>query len=422
MHYSIVTNTLVAVESPTDEQVTLIESLPRQDSVMWKKQQAYFAYLRDRKYWILCKCNGQALIHVKSGKNYYYLFSRISEKRAEHEQGCEFKAVPSGNTQRGGDVTKIRGTEYDFFAEKTGTRSEPKPENESTQSVRTRQSKLFRLIRHVMRDGNLHRIVNGQSPGYMKQRDTFLHAARGINMGGVPLNDLPFFQCTPKSLAMVRNRLFSTQFKQGQSKTALLIWIADTYEVNNDTLSFTYSQDKALSLNECRTLLHHARGDKNDGPFMIAVLYKYGQNKEGKNCFSYPSAYVIPILSKHSWILCDSGYEREMAKALESMARIEWKENGVSSVIEKPIEPLEGVGEGNVIPDFDVCVEGKRQFIEVMGYRTEEYIERKARVVPLMERVAPVDEFIAYRFSCDEQRQSTMFKYAVKVFKELQAP
>lgn len=421
MHYSIVTNNLVAVESPTEEQVTLIESLPRQESLMWKKQQAYFAYLRDRKYWILCKCNGRALIHVKSGKNYYYLFSRISEKRAEHEQGCEFKAVPSGQTQRGGDITKIRGKEYDFFAEKTGTRSEPKTDNESTQSVRTRQSKLFRLLRHVMRDANLHRIVNGQSPGYMQQRDAFLNAAKAINMGGVPLHDITFFQCTPKALAMVRNTLFSTQFKKGQSKTALLVWIADTYEVNNDTLSFTYSQDKALSLPECRTLLHHARGDKEDGPFMIAALYKYGQNKEGKNCFSYPSAYVMPILSKHCWMLCDSGYEREMASALGRIARQEWEKSCVESVIEKPIEPLEGVGDGNVIPDFDVRVGAQRRFIEVMGYRTEEYIERKARVVPLMERIAPVDEFIAYRFSSDEQRHITMFKYAVKVLKELQA-
>lgn len=420
MHYSIVTNNLMEVEAPTEEQVTLIESLPRQGSTLWQKQQAYFAYLRERKYWILCKCNGRALIHVKSGKNYYYLFSRLSEKRPEHEQGCEFKAVPSGNKTQAGDITKIRSKDYDFFAEKTGARSEPRDNDDSAHTVRTRQSKLFRLLRHVMRDANLHRIVNGQSPGYMLQRDAFLNAAQAITLGGVPLNTVTFFQCTAKALAMVRNTLFNTQFKKGQSKTALLLWIADTYELNNDTLTFSYSKGKSMTLPQCRTLLHHARGGREDGPFLIATLYKFGQNKEGKNSFSYPSAYVIPLLSKHCWILCDSRYEREMGKALGYVARMEHENAGVASVIEKPIEPLEGVGEGNITPDFDVRVGDRRLFIEVMGYRTEEYIERKARVVPLMERIAPVDEFIAYRFASDEQRKGTMFKYAVKVLKGLQ--
>lgn len=282
MHYSIVTNNLNAVEAPTDEQVTLIESLPRQGSTLWQKQQAYFAYLRERKYWILCKCNGRALIHVKSGKNYYYLFSRLSEKRAEHEKGCEFKAMPSGNKSQAGDITKIRNKDYDFFTEKTGTRSEARDNDDSTHSVRTRQSKLFRLLRHVIRDASLHKIVNGQSPGYMQNRDAFLNAAKAITLGGVALNTVTFFQCTGKALAMVRNTLFNTQFKKGQSKTALLMWVADTYEFNNDTLMFTYSNEKSMSLPECRVLLHHARGDSEDGPFLIAALYKYGQNKEGK--------------------------------------------------------------------------------------------------------------------------------------------
>lgn len=176
-----------------------------------------------------------------------------------------------------------------------------------------------------------------------------------------------------------------------------------------------------MTLKECRILLHHARGDKSDGPFLVAALYKYGKSKDNKRCFSYPTAYVIPILSKHCWMFCDSRYEREMAASLCNFAKLDYRKNNISSLISKPIEPLKDVGENNITPDFDIQIGRNRVFIEVMGYQTSEYIERKKTVVPLMEQVAPVSEFIAYRYVNAIERQKVMFKYAVKIFKGLQS-
>ncbi|GHG07954.1 hypothetical protein [Thalassotalea marina] len=419
MRYSIVTNNLDAVESPSDKQVELIENILKSGTSEWHQQQVYFSYLRERNYWILCKCNGRALIHVKSGPNYYYLFSRNSEKRVEHQRECQFRAIASTNSKEKGDIKTITGTDYDFFIEKSSEHSLSNKRENPSRGIRSRQSKLFKLIRHVMRNAENHHIINGCLNGYQTEKDKFLMAAKEIKLGGIHLHEVTFFQQSRASLKYVRDKLFNTKFKQGHHKTAFLIWIADSYELNNNTLSFNYNKDKSMSLNECRALLHHARGDREDGPFFIAALYKYGKNKDGKMCFSFPSAYVVPILSKHSWMICDSNYEREMAYALSSFAKIEFKNIGITSVIEKPIEPLKDIGENNIIPDFDIRVGDKRKFIEVMGYRTLDYIERKERVVPLMERVAPVDEFIAHRFSNKEERQKTMFKYAVKIFKEL---
>lgn len=415
MTYTILrSDTLNAVGTVSPEQAKMIVKPYPPGTSQWHSQQAFLSHLKDRRYWLQCDCNQQSLIYIGKSPNYLYLYSLTGSQRPPHEPTCSFSEKNKAPSKP--DTKPLKDDEdYAFFPIPKGTAPQKASARTGPSQRKAKENQLFRMLRHIAKAGALHRVSNGKFSTYTQQKQKFLAGAKTRKLNGVPLDELTFFNMPVTG--PVRSRLFNTKFDKTHLPTALLIWIADAYQLEDDTLSFQFSNDKTFSIKDTNTSLHHALGNKSDGPFLIAALYRYGPDKDQKNRFTFPLTYVIPIVADTCWMFVDSHKERAMAKALLGRSRYFYENQNIHSVITKPVEPFSQFPSDNITPDFHLNIVGFELFLEVMGFNTWEYIQRKQRTVPMMEEIAPVWEFNAHQYGDHEALSMACFKYTLHIFK-----
>lgn len=145
-------------------------------------------------------------------------------------------------------------------------------------------------------------------------------------------------------------------------------------------------------------------------PYLAACVIA---RAKGSGPFEVLSAYAHPCASDDHLMLVDSNLERQTLAQLVSLQRWLLNRQEVGVTIEKPMADIGLAGDGAadprppIIPDFVVRLvnratgkEGRAAVVETMGFASDAYRARKARVHPFMSAAlegAPVVEHDFYR-------------------------
>ncbi|NIK07419.1 hypothetical protein FHY11_000885 [Xanthomonas arboricola] len=139
-------------------------------------------------------------------------------------------------------------------------------------------------------------------------------------------------------------------------------------------------------------------GEGTEGPWLAIALVAL---LPGQSSPQICQVYLHPLNKLGSYVLVDSGLERQTLGLLEKML---FKFNGMKKPFEiiKPLIDLKLDGQG-VRPDFILEARGKRLIVETMGFKDEEYLEQKERMHELMRKLPGVVDLFAHDGSNDRE-------------------
>ncbi|MGH8159356.1 MAG: hypothetical protein ACREPQ_14645 [Rhodanobacter sp.] len=131
-------------------------------------------------------------------------------------------------------------------------------------------------------------------------------------------------------------------------------------------------------------------GEDSCGPYLALLLYG---RAAGAAKIEPATAFVTPIYRGNMLLPVDSDLERRtLAILLRQQSWLNLQKN-LKVTITKPLSdiPVSHAAAKAVRPDFLVTLPGRGTVVvETMGYSTEEYLERKARLHPAMESIGKV--------------------------------
>ncbi len=420
MDYFIVKKNGQEVKALSDEQLSWLLVPPSPDTPDFESRKKFLSNLHSHGQWIRCGCNGKAILYIGQSAA-PYVYSRTDSKHADHEDFC---ALKPGEKSKQGNPPKP-------LSEDKGFNLQPKPKEPSnpkrqrangnvTSNSRRRENPFFRLIRGMFLKAKLNQVENGKKSVYSDQKDALLKAAATFNIdNNVTAREALLFNLPE---AKIREHIFAIKDKfEKNYPMAICFWIADSYKESDGIYTLKFGNnlpDITIKAKDTDVKDMHSFGSNQNGPFLFAAIRSLLPKGDGSGQagFFFTKMLIIPILSLEYWMFVDSNNERVCGTQLIASARYWHSKGKVESVISKPLEDFESGGR-SVRPDFEILLDEKRQFLEVMGLDNETYRAQKALQVPAMEATAPVKSFIAFNLTSEELKERA-FHFVKNIFIE----
>lgn len=337
--------------------------------------------------WLMCQCTGKAdgpIMYPQRTRGGQSRMLVRNYDRREHHEECPFYRLRSERIAPETPLVRVERHTGAFALLKETTPGETQEEErEGPQRAGERAPMLRRLLFRVIEEAGLNQFpatgpadVNTQYERLRQVLET-LYFDSGQT---VPLKDYTFVSL---------DRLEWLQERLGRKKPwpkplepqGFLIGVAT--EVGDRTLTTS----KGTILQVAGKIARF--GEENTaGPFIGMVLVGMDRNTKQYGALR---AYIHPVHSSQLLIPVDSNLERRTMNLLKGLQSWLHRDKHLDVLVEKPLADMPtGRDTQPIRPDFLVKVNQKVVVVETMGYDDAEYLAKKSRTHPLMERIGKV--------------------------------
>jgi hypothetical protein len=385
---------------------------PLKDSYLLKKTychgfkaQKILQHLKDDHLWLLCECKKPgAIMYANQINSVFYL--KNHSKHGVHDERCHFFSTVKGEdpepSSENSNVSK-KITEFRIFNDYACEQNIPLETKSLNSKSKPTQNKLISLLRNLYEKSfsNIVYTPFVRNP-YQMLMEMRNEGAQNLSMGTlgsvkehlyVGKHGLMFLE---KNMSSWRdkNPLERHQcFLLMHANEIIIVKEGDSYKVkvNGDTGSLDIVCKNRPQIPKPFT-------DKTCFPSIFIMAFAFtDQNSKKPICLKSAIQPVHP----ETLLPIDSGYESKFI----TLVKYKIKEISNQIYIRKPLLPriIDGI---SITPDLVLGKRGSgfRIVFEVMGLDTKDYIDRKARTVPLMTTsYGPVFEFNAFEFAQNEE-------------------
>jgi hypothetical protein len=341
----------------------------------------------DKNWWITCDCQRQHKTIMTVRKTEIGTFHIVTlKKRGDHLPDCPFYSDES-SSEKGAQVDgRVDSTFVTFHRDSMGAAKESTDDDTSGKSYASSKPKLYRFLMTLIDDAKLNVFNPAKQPTLAEQfQEIQTVAGRYYLAPNVLLTK--FFWTHPaafnKSCVLLKES--KDLFKDPIRPQGLHCWLAE--KASGQSI---ICQGDA-SFNVRTPIVKSGRHGQSDGPWI--VLSTLSHSMESSTWYELQKSVAIMVASKSVLMPVDSRYEQ--AVALAGMRYCRWMLDAHKRkvIIEKPVFALPG--DGTVKPDFIFRSAGKTVFVEVMGAKDQDYLDRKKSLLPKLEALGEVIEFDA---------------------------
>ena len=357
-------------------------------------------YESDRHILCLCQPNKQAVMFIRQFEKGKYTLVNHPAKGI-HSKNCVFFTEISGeisDKEWGGN--NYDGSEILTFCMHNEVAAKDNPTitttNTSKLPKKGKPSKLGRLLYQLIADNWLHAHYPSKKWSQYNSFVAMWRSAAKIKFGKSTLDK--FIVHGKRRLDFAEKKLFDNIWEgAGRPHVVCFEVFKEISNVKDDSfiangVKFDYEKVVMPKLQTTKAPV-----------MVISTLVKGATVAEVKGeKVKRHTCFIQPIVSEDCLMPIDSSYEREFA--LASMAKcdagmppfeVDGKELTRSISFYKPLKPLISHEGDYLLPDFVFNVKDKkadeedkkyRHIVEVKGFDTPEYNERKLRLQPLMEK------------------------------------
>jgi hypothetical protein len=343
-----------------------------------KNKQQHLATMHLHGLWLKCDCvEGGAFSFVKRNQLSYVLVNHPIE--GKHHNRCPLHTNVSGEINDGEHEPKSSPKPPSSFTplklSEENKESTPSTAANENSKARKKSDRIHSLLTHALDEKHLNVIrpskkINLNALYYSKM---FSLPVTSHNKHIIKVSDITYILPNEKARDY-QNVLQKIKYKFPDvvPLQSNFIFLVDDLMISSDNKTYIYTQgEQQKKISAIRQIHHYQR---TSGPRIIFLIKAFIEGQ-----WQNYLAYSHPIISIEDPILIDSNLEREFAKQYLSMAK-------PKSTLTKPYLSKEFQG-SQLLPDFIYQDENSRCLIEVMGLmEQDEYKERKARLVPLMEK------------------------------------
>ncbi|MDO8404264.1 MAG: hypothetical protein Q7T27_12310 [Pseudomonas sp.] len=365
--------TLTEVERNAITQYVLGETL----STTGIKIQELLTRWHENKRWIKCDCHPrtgagslQSIEHLKKNDAGTLYFVRNSSS-AMHSELCAFHSESRSAPRVTAARKTLKSCVLNFHGEissKGAAASSPNPtrSNNSADGTSQRRSSLGSLMLNLMNEAALNRLSNHNDKVYvasLNEPAKRFEVAKGISLESVFVPSL-----TTSGWLDQRLSELAGGWPKKSRPYGMMAGVVNTVERQSYLGS--------------RTHLGHPL---TTGPYLVLGTYTNKTSEPGSRNFYLMRIVTIPVVDV-SWPMpVESNLEREVAKKLKQLMYSMQQDYNIELSLEKPLIDT-AVGKDLVRCDFVLkdSTSKKTLAIEVMGYKDDEYLDRKDRQIPIM--------------------------------------
>lgn len=366
-----------------------------------------------KQEWIACDChNDKPSVMTVCHRNQSLYLRRVASF-PEHDQACIFYRESVENTSQATRKKPKASSLFSLYRESSEVAA-PKVSlsisgSSGGQSLPKLARRLFQLLdmAGLLQVTSDYREIKAQY-GALKKVTESLQLT--------PKNRLcHYFWTHPAQVGYAGMYLKKTKYTwpKEHSPHGFLLVVAE--KIDGDTLLCKYGGKTYEIKTQNPVKLSSGRLGGISAPYLVFMSIA----SLGASAGFYPlDAYAIPVYSPFLLMPVESHYERLFLKKLLSLSA-SLKKRGINSVIEKPMFDI-SVGENEACrPDFIIKANNKTLVLEVMGSHEEDYLERKARTHPLMEKLGPLLEFDALKATNNKSWDEDFTKIAKIIYAQL---
>jgi hypothetical protein len=348
-----------------------------------KDKQSNLEYMHLHKLRLKCDCTTpQAISFPKRYQSSYTLVNHA--EFGQHKPSCQLFTLVSGEINHSGEAplvtspkppksfTPIKITVGNTDAKNNQLNS---PSNKST----SKNDSIHSLLCYAFSEKRFEYLHCDKSINLnaLYYTDTFKVNVTSVNkMPPIQVKDITFILPAENAKNFKRKLLgLQPRFAPHVPLHANFIFMVENADFDSDSSVLTYTNDNKEYKAQCFQVSHHFPNTR--GPRIIFLIKAFINE-----CWSTVKIYSHPIISLDRPIMIDSDLERQFCLEVLSL-----NDERLSLMKYVHHDEYQGV---KLLPDFKLtykCESRHRSVIvEVMGMNNdEEYIERKKRLVPLME-------------------------------------
>lgn len=421
----------------TEDEVKHVCQTLTPDTEVFKQQQRYLVYWRERHYWLKCHCRKDiseqpinTLRRLSSG----VVCTVHHTESPEHDKSCSFWRAQKKPTDK--SVLRADKIKNDFVFHRQIADKQPDDDKEKKPSSRVSKPSMPGLQRFIYTLAHKAKIDRIYPDTQLKESECLKRvrdAAFDLTLAKrFRLSDFLFFRADDKSKAVYRLKATASYWVGSAREHCVFLLPIDAVEKEHgkvDLVRYRYpekgkSKREVFSLpKDCDVTMPGRFIVNKQNPAIAAVTITNISQTETP-FYGAAKAVILPIVSKANMMIIDSNYERVVAKALRACQRqiANQAKAGLRVCVRKPLLDLRApISNLPCRPDFVLEAGPYKVILEVMGTHDEDYIERKSRTVPLMEELAPVIEFDAFQADKDnelEGRSTRAAQEAIEILAE----
>ncbi|MFJ7281547.1 hypothetical protein [Pseudomonas sp. NPDC099000] len=366
--------TLTEVERDAITQYVLGEAL----STTGIKIQELLTRWYENDRWFKCDCHPRTVVgsqqsieHLKKNKAGTLYFVRNSST-ATHSELCAFHSENRSAPRVKRARKTLKSCVLNFHGEissqgPAASSSNPTGSNNSAGGTSRRRSSLGSLMLNLMNEAALNRLKNHNDKVYvggLNEPAKRFEVAKGISLESV------FAPSLTSSVIWLDQKLseLAGDWPKKSRPYGMMAGVVNTVERH--------------SYLGTRTRLGHPL---TVGPYLVLGTYTNKTSEPDSHNFYLMRIVTIPVVDV-SWPMpVESNLEREVAKKLKQLMYSMQQDYKIELSLEKPLIDT-AVGKDLVRCDFVLKdnTSQKTLAIEVMGYKNDEYLDRKERQIPIM--------------------------------------
>ncbi|MET0777017.1 MAG: hypothetical protein ABWZ65_16260 [Pseudomonas mandelii] len=355
----------------------------------------------ENKRWIKCDCHPrthadtrQSIEHLKKNESGTLYFVRNSSS-AMHSELCAFHSESRSAPRVKAARTTLKSCVLNFHGEIISespavSGANPTRSNGSADGTSQRRSSLGSLMLNLMNEASLNRLNSYNDKVYIgslnKPAERF-EVAKGISLESVFLPSL-----TTSSWLDQRLGELAGGWPKKSRPYGMMAGVVNTVERHSYLGS--------------RTTLGHPQ---TVGPYLVLGTYTNKTSEPDSRNFHLMRIVTIPIVEA-SWLMpVESNLEREVAKKLKQLMYSMQQDYNIELSLEKPLIDT-AVGKELVRCDFVLKDKSSQKTlgIEVMGFKGDEYLDRKERQIPIMRTL--YNSLIEVEMSGNEEQKKKSLK------------
>lgn len=340
------------------------------DNRYLEKSQRALQSIHERNAHILCGCRN-SLMFVRHRDSYQLVNHAIL---GEHSETCPFFTQVSGKIashEAGGFAEAEEITSFSFhekIAEQTADSPDRRANRESSST--SSSPRLARLLNQLLTKSFLNSYYSGKSfSGAPQVLSVLRKPAAAIAFGTASLDKFVFFG--HKGWDYARSRLNSTWDNYPGRPHCIYL---ETKQSVEEMMPGVLMMDGTLV--SVQRVIHHY--NRSPGPFLIISTL----TNDFEDDIARHTSVIVPVYSQDLPIPVDSDNERKIANHLRKLV----DSSELKLTFYKPLNAKRGEDGSALLPDFILNDKtgGNRVIIEVMGFDTDEYLDRKERLIPQM--------------------------------------
>ena len=392
-------------------------------SALQREIAAILQEARENEFWIACDCLQDApeppLMYARGLKSGRLSLVRMSN-RAAHFSTCPLKrmeedgecATTASSRTKPWDSTLPLNLHRGLVTELSSAQAQ---KNKAGSSSSTRLSKLGRLLYTVLQDSGLTKMdihaksVNEQYAALRKVASGYALATQ------IAAKDYLW------TFAKDVNRAYQTLKTNAASWPAttrpygLALLTVDHFDGQKAVCAQENKEEISIALQGNLSFSSGRIGEASK-PFLLLCTIT---DLTGKPGYYQPmNGYAIPVYSKALLMPVESNYERRVLKKLIEIVRALHNKN-VFVAVEKPLFDVEVTVDGEIVqcrPDFLLETNKRKVVIEVMGSHEDDYLSRKARTHPVMEKLGTLLTFDAQEAERTKQWDAKLDKLVKQIY------